>query len=57
MVKDPKFIKDAERLNPGAPHFYGEELVRGYPAGVSGSPDTLKYMRNFLTEKYDIRFD
>ena len=57
MVKDPKFLKDSKRLNPGAPHFYGKALIRGYPKGVSGSSETIKFMKDYLNKEYNVIFD
>jgi tripartite-type tricarboxylate transporter receptor subunit TctC len=56
MVKDPGFLKDAERINPGAPHIIGKSLVRNYPSAVQGSPETVQYMKKFFKEKYDVAF-
>jgi hypothetical protein len=57
MVKDAKFLEDAEMMNPGAPHFFGKNFVKAYPAGVSGAPEVIKYMKKILTEKYGITFN
>ena len=57
MVKDPKFLKEAEKLIPGTPHFFGEKLARNYPKGVGGDPKTLKYMKKFYTEKHGVVFE
>jgi hypothetical protein len=57
MVKDPKFLKDAERLLPGAPHFLGKSLRQAYTKGVSGPPETIAFMKKYLTEKYNVPFD
>ncbi len=57
MVKDPKFLDDAERLTPNAVHLYGQEMERIFPSGVSGKPETVKFIKNFLTEKYSVVFD
>jgi len=57
MLKDSKFLDDAEGILPGGTHFFGEDLERIFPAGVSGSPETVKFMKDFFTEKYGVRFD
>lgn len=57
MVRDPKFLEDAEKESPGAPHLTGEDLARVYPPGVVAPPDVIQFMRKFLTERYDVRFD
>ncbi|MDI7258759.1 MAG: hypothetical protein QME90_02435 [Thermodesulfobacteriota bacterium] len=51
MVKDPKFRKDADLINPGAPLVVGDALVRGYPKAVSGPPDLIQHMKKTLSEK------
>ncbi len=56
MAKDPEFLKEAERLAKGATHIVGEPLVRGFAKSVAGTPETIQYMKKYLTEKYDIRF-
>jgi hypothetical protein len=57
MVKDPKFLKDAKRLTHGAPHIYGDALVRNYAKGVSGSPEVRKYIKDYLSKEYNLVFD
>ncbi len=57
MVKDPKFLEDAERLAPGGSHMFGEGLARVFPVGVSGNPETIKYVKGFFMEKYGVVFD
>ena len=57
MVKDPKFLDDAEKLAPGGSHLLGEELARIFPAGVSGNPETVKFMKDFFMEKYGVVFE
>ena len=57
MVKDPKFIKESDRLQGVMPHLVGKELAESYPAGVSGPPEVVKFMRKLLSEKYKVRFD
>jgi hypothetical protein len=57
LVKDPKFLKDSERINPGAPHFYGKALTRNYPAGIAAPPDVVEFMKKILSEKYDVKFE
>ncbi|MDI7259743.1 MAG: hypothetical protein QME90_07470, partial [Thermodesulfobacteriota bacterium] len=57
MAKDPKFLAEAERDNPGAPHFTGEELARVYPAGVAGPPEVVQHIKRIYTEKYGVRFE
>jgi hypothetical protein len=57
MVKDPKFLDDAERTLPGSAHWFGEDLARSFPAGVSAKPETVKFMKGFFTEKYGVAFD
>ncbi|MDI7261098.1 MAG: hypothetical protein QME90_14415 [Thermodesulfobacteriota bacterium] len=56
MAKDPKFLKEADRLAKGAIHIVGEPLTRGYAARISGSPETIEFMKKYLSEKYDVRF-
>ncbi len=57
MVKNRNFLDDAEILSPDGIHLFGEDLVRIFPAGVSGSPETVKFMKDFLNKKYDVVFD
>lgn len=57
MVKDSKFLKESDKLNPGAPHFFGQELARLYPKGVSADPQTINYMKKVLNEKYGVVFN
>lgn len=57
MVKDSKFLDEAEKLNPGAPHFFGEGFARAYSGAVTAPPETLNYMKRILTEKYGVVFD
>jgi len=57
MVKDPRFLKEADKLTPGAPHFLGEWLRRAYPAGVAGSAETIEFMKKYLTDHYKVSFD
>ena len=56
MVKDPKFLKEINKLNPGAPHLFGKALKRNYPAGVSGPKEVVQYMKEILSKKYKIKF-
>lgn len=56
MAKDPEFLKEADRLAKGATHIVGEPLTRGYAARISGSPETVQFMKRYLSEKYDVRF-
>ncbi|MDI7258771.1 MAG: hypothetical protein QME90_02495 [Thermodesulfobacteriota bacterium] len=57
MVKDEKFLKESEKINPGAPHYVGEAFVRSYPKGVTGSPEVVKFMKKVLVEKYAVVVD
>lgn len=57
MVKDPKFLEEAEKINPGSPHIVGGELVSGYAQGVSGPPKVIRFMKKLLTRKYGVVFD
>lgn len=57
LNKDPRFLEELEKISPGAPRHVGEELVRAYPKGVTGPPELLQFMKKFLIEKYDIKFD
>ena len=57
MTKDKEFLKEASRLLPGAPHFVGKELGKVYPAGVSGPPEVIDFMKKFLTKEYGVVFD
>lgn len=52
MVKDPRFLAEAEKENPKAPHFFGKALAKVYPKGVSASPQVVEAMRKILWEKY-----
>ncbi len=57
MVKDREFLDDMERLLPGGTHLFGEDLARIFPAGVSGKPETVKFLKDFLAKKYGVVFD
>ena len=57
MNNDPIFLKESEKLNPGAPHFFGKRLIRNYPAGVSGSEEIVEFMKKILREKYKVVLD
>lgn len=57
MVKDPKFLAEAERDSPGAPHFTGQELARAYPTGVAGPPEVVEHIKRIYAEKYGVRFN
>jgi len=57
VVKDKDFLDMAERLTPGAPHFVGEAASKGFPIGITVSPETSQYMRDVLTEEYGLSFD
>ena len=57
MVKDPEFLKASMMLTHGAPHVYGKALLKGYAKGVSGSPEVLDYMKEYLTKEYNMVFD
>lgn len=57
MIKDPKFLKEMESMNPRAPHLFGKDLVRNYPKVALGDPEVAKFMRKILLEKYKMSFD
>jgi tripartite-type tricarboxylate transporter receptor subunit TctC len=57
MTKDPKFLKDAAKLIPNAPHMTGRSLAKNYPSGVSGPPDLIRFMRKVLEEKHNVIFE
>jgi tripartite-type tricarboxylate transporter receptor subunit TctC len=57
MTKNAKFLEEAARLIPGAPHFVGEKFAKVYPKGVAGSPDVIEFMKNYYTKEFDIVFD
>ena len=57
MIKDPKFLKEADKMNPDSPHIVGKELARGYPLGVSGPPEVIEFMKELLIQKYKVVFD
>jgi hypothetical protein len=57
MSKDAKFIDEANKLTPGAPHFIGDELIEAYPEGVSAPSEVIQYMKKVYIEKYNIVFN
>jgi hypothetical protein len=54
MVKDPKFLKHAQRLTPGAPHYHGKGLARNFPKAVSGPPKIVNFMKKYYKDTYNI---
>ena len=57
MIKDPAFTKEADMLNPGAPRYAGVEAARVYRAGIQADPESVKYMKGILTEKFGVKFE
>jgi hypothetical protein len=57
MVKDRKFLAEAERQSPGGPHFFGDSLTRAYGPGTSAPPDVINYMKEVLAKKYNVIFN
>ncbi|MGA7277979.1 MAG: hypothetical protein WBW79_08585, partial [Desulfocapsaceae bacterium] len=53
MVQDKDFLADAEKMSPGAPHFYGGTLSKSYPQCVVAPEDLLKFMKKVYKEKYN----
>ena len=56
MVNDQTFLKESEKLNPGASHFFGKGLIRSFPAVVSGPPELVRFMKELLSKKYGVTF-
>jgi len=56
MVKDPEFLKAADKIVPGCTHITGDELVKGFASQVAGDEKTIKYMKDYLTENYGVKF-
>jgi len=56
MIKDPIFLKESEKMSPGAPHYFGKELIRNFPGGVSGPQEVVQFMKEVLSKKYGVRF-
>lgn len=57
MTKDPKFLEEADKLNPNAPRLAGENLTAGYRLGVSARPEVIQYMKKVFLEKYQVVFE
>ena len=57
MIKDPEFQKEVAMVNPANAHYVGDDLVRGYPKGVTGPPNVVKFVKDYLTKEYGYKFD
>jgi hypothetical protein len=55
MASDPKFMEEANKMAAGCSHIVGDAL-RGYAKGVSGSPEAVKYMKDYLSAKFAVVF-
>jgi len=53
-IKDPKFQEEAQKIWAGYDPLVGDELEGSINALVNISDETLDWVSNFLTEKYDI---
>jgi len=53
MIVDKGFLADAEKMNPGAPHFSGASLKKSYPQSVAAPPELLEFMKKVYREKYN----
>jgi len=51
MAKNPEFLKEADRLSKGCTHIVGERLTRGFAKGISVRPETIEFIKKFLSEK------
>lgn len=56
MVKDSKFQEEIKKAAPGATHLVGDSL-RGFAKAVAGSSEAVKYMKDYLGEKFGIVFE
>ncbi|MDI7258768.1 MAG: hypothetical protein QME90_02480 [Thermodesulfobacteriota bacterium] len=54
MLKDSKFIAEADKITPKAPYSYGKTLVKIFQEGVAAPPDVAEYMKRVLKEKYQV---
>lgn len=57
LAKDKDFLDVAERLVPGAPHFVGEDVAKGFPIGIAMSAELTQHMQKVLSEEYGLVFD
>ncbi len=57
MVKDPGFLGESERMEPGARYLVGETLARSYLAGISARPEVVEFVKKVQSEKYGVVFD
>jgi tripartite-type tricarboxylate transporter receptor subunit TctC len=57
MVKDDNFLKSAEKLNPGSPHYYGQKLPIAFKKSMVIDRQKIKVMMKYLTDEYKVVFD
>lgn len=57
MTRDPKFLEEAEKLNPNAPRLAGESLTTAYRLGVTARRELIDYMQKVFLEKYKVVFE
>ncbi|MDI7260739.1 MAG: hypothetical protein QME90_12560 [Thermodesulfobacteriota bacterium] len=57
MVKDPEFLAESKKIEPGGRHLVGEPLARTYLDGISARPEVVAFIKKVLSEKYNIVMD
>ena len=57
MVKDPKYLVEYEKQNPGSPQLFGASLVKSWPDGVSGPEDVIEFIKKTYTDRFGVVFD
>jgi len=57
MVKDPKYLAESQKIEPGARYRVGEALAHTYLDGISARPEVVEFMKKVLSEKYGVVFD
>lgn len=55
MVKDPKFMKEMDSMNPGAPELHGKNFAN-FAKNVVGDTEVVQFMKKFLAEEYNMVF-
>ena len=57
MVKDPAFLKDVERIMPGASHIVGKELARAFKPSIGASREVVEFAKEYLSREYGLVYE
>ena len=56
MYKDPQFLDEIEKIQPGSVHSLGEDLIQTFAKTMAAPPESIQWMRDMFSAKHGVSF-